>query len=285
MNPINNSIEDSDVLPEGFVDLHTHLVPGVDDGARSPEDSAVMLQQARESGTVVVAATPHVYPGVMDWNSLEAMLQARDQWVERANREFSQISVVPGAEVHCTHAVLEALNRFDRRLTLNGGDYFLLEFPFEVLFPRLEELIFQLQRGGWIPIIAHPERNQVIQRSPGVLFRLVLAGVLVQINTGSLDGQFGEDARRSAWQLLANNLVHVVASDAHWPRERPPDMSTAESILMEHQLGDPDRLLRRNPANILSNQGIERMAEPLDPAVRSGGIISRLRQHFQGRES
>ena len=267
----------------GYVDIHTHLVPGVDDGAQLEQDSARMLQQAREKGTTILTATPHVYPGVQDRNHIDALLQTRDQWVEAANRRSPGLTILAGAEVHCTHVLREALESFGRRLTLNGGDYFLMEFPFDLLFPGLEELAFQLQRDGWLPVIAHPERNQVIQRSPGVLYRLVLAGNLVQVNAGSLTGRFGEAARRSAWQLLSHNLVHVVASDAHWPQERPPDLSEAEAILTHHHLGDPDVLLRRNPGRILRNQGVEQAGEPLDPEARSGSIFSRFLQRFQGR--
>lgn len=265
----------------GFVDLHTHLVPGVDDGAQSLEDSLRMLNRAFSNGTTVLAATPHVYPGVQKDNEIETLLQARDQWVEWAGRECPQVRVMAGAEIHCTHALSDTLARFKRRLSLNAGDYFLLEFPFDMLFPGLDELLFILQGDGWIPVIAHPERNAVIQRNPEVLSRLVRAGALTQVNAGSLMGWFGEAARQSAVRLLRSNLVHVVASDAHWPDERPADLSGAFAVLTDLGVEYPDLLLRRNPEHILQNRGIEHMPESSPPATAGRGFFSRLIRHFQ----
>lgn len=273
------------VHDRGYVDLHTHLVPGVDDGAESQRDAETLLQNAAAAGTSVLVVTPHVYPGVGEWREIDALMATRDRWVEAANRDFPDICVLAGAEVHCTHELTGAFQRFSRRLTLNGGDYFLLEFPFDVLFPGIDELIFHLQRDGWIPIIAHPERNEVIQRSPAVLYRMVRAGALVQVNAGSLEGRFGQAAQRCAVELLRHHLVHAVASDAHWPGERPADLSNTAELLIKSDLGDPDVLMRRNPLSILRNQGLERMPDPRDPGDGGDGIISRLVRRFRAGTS
>lgn len=266
---------------EGFVDIHTHLVPGIDDGAACIEDSFQMLSQAWESGTSVLAATPHVYPGVQKDAEIEALLQARDQWVAEAEKEFPRLSLMAGAEIHCTHDLYRVLSRFGSRLALNGGSYVLLEFPFDMLFPGVDELLFLLQKNGWIPVIAHPERNAVIQRNPEVLSRMVSAGALAQVNTGSLAGWFGEGPRQSALRLLRRNLVHVVASDAHWPRERPADLSGALAVLEELGLPEPDWLLRRNPLNILQNKELEPMPENNLGDENGGKLWSRLVRHFR----
>ena len=267
------------------MDLHTHLVPGVDDGAESQRDAENLLRGAVATGTSVLVVTPHVYPGVGDWREIAALLGARDRWLETANRDFPDISVLAGAEVHCTHELIGAFDRYGRSLTLNGSDYFLLEFPFDLLFPGIEGLIFQLQRQGWIPVIAHPERNEVIQRSPGMLYRMVRAGALAQVNAGSLEGRFGQAAQRCVVDLLRNHLVHVVASDAHWPVERPADLSVAADLLKKLELGEPDILMRRNPLSILRNQGLERMPDPRDPGSGGNGIISRLVRRFRNEKS
>jgi len=268
-------------MPTGFVDLHTHLVPGVDDGAQSIEDSLQMLNQAFHSGTNMLAATPHVYPGVQKDSEIETLLQVRDQWIEWAGHEFPQVRVMAGAEIHCTHALHETLKRFNHRLSLNSGDYILLEFPFDMLFPGLDKLLFLLQQDGWVPVIAHPERNEVIQRNPEVFARMVSAGALTQVNAGSLLGWFGDAPRKSALQLLRRNLVHAVASDAHWPEARPADLSGANAMINDLDLGDADLLLRRNPALILQNQQVEHMPEPVPRKAAAGGFLSRLARHFQ----
>jgi protein-tyrosine phosphatase len=274
-------MEISEEKESGFVDIHTHLVPGVDDGAQSLEDSLRLLRRAQQTGTRLIAVTPHVYPGVQPDGDIEKLLQARDQWIEWAGRECPGIRIVGGAEIHCTHALQDALARFGRRLSLNGGDYFLLEFPFDMLFPGLDELIFMLQRDGWIPVIAHPERNAVIQRNPETLARMVQGGVLAQVNSGSLEGRFGEASRQSAIRLLRANLVHAVASDAHWPEERPADLSGVAVVLNESNLAESDLLLRRNPEHILMNRGIERLSEKTSSMNGNPGWFSRLKRHFQ----
>jgi len=281
MNQSKPEMKDRKDSPEGFVDIHTHLVPGVDDGAACIEDSYQMLNQAWESGTAVLAATPHVYPGVQKDKEIEGLLQARDQWVEYASKKFPQVHLMAGAEIHCTHDLYRVLSHFGSRLALNGGSYVLLEFPFDMLFPGVDELLFLLQKNGWIPVIAHPERNAVIQRNPEVLSRMVSGGALAQVNTGSLAGWFGEAPRRSAVQLLRRNLVHVVASDAHWPGERPADLSGVPTVLEELGLTDPDWLLRRNPWRVLQNKELEPMPELNPQPENDGGLFSRLVRHLR----
>lgn len=267
--------------PGGFVDIHTHVVPGVDDGARDPNEARRLLEGARESGTRILVATPHLYPGTGVKPSLEAVLDARDQWLETASKRFPDLSLLPGAEIHCTHGLREALGRYGRRLTLNGGDYFLLEFPFDMLFPAVDELIFDLQQEGWIPVIAHPERNEVIQRHPEILYRMVSAGALAQLNAGSFTGRFGAASQRSAAVILRHNLAHIVASDAHWPLERPADLSGVENAMKELKLGEADPLIRENPDRLLRNLGMNRWADPLDPGESAGGFRKLLKGLIQ----
>ena len=263
-----------------YVDIHTHVVPGVDDGARDERESRQLLEGARETGTRMLVATPHIYPGTDASPSVEEVLDARDAWLESANREFSGLSLFPGAEIHCSHGLREALQSHGSRLTLNESDYFLLEFPFDMLFPGIDELLFDLQRDGWIPVIAHPERNEVIQRHPENLFRMVRAGALAQVNAGSLEGRFGDASRQSALELLRCNLAHCVASDAHWPQERPADLSVVTGILEAMNLGDPQLLLRENPGRILRNLGLDRMNDPIDPGESRGTFKEMLKGWF-----
>lgn len=252
-----------------LIDLHAHIVPGVDDGAKSFEESLKMLQMAGSDGIETIVATPHVFSFHNTIKDIDEIINRTQEFLERLNRNPVKLQVLRGAEVFFTSNVMELLKEYGEALCLNGSCYFLLEFPFEFVFPGTRDFLFNVLTGGWIPIIVHPERNKVIQRNPAVLYDWVKTGALIQVNAGSLKGIFGEGARVTSFHLLHHNLVHVIASDAHSPRRRPPELSFVHSTLENEGIEIADLLVYGNPRAILDNEAIIDIGEPRDPRKKS----------------
>jgi protein-tyrosine phosphatase len=254
-----------------LIDLHAHLVPAVDDGAKSFEESLQMLQMAAADGIETIVATPHVFSCHNTIKDIEEIIKQAQAFLERLNRHPDPVNlqVLRGAEVFFTTNVMEYLKEYGKVLGLNGSCYFLLEFPFEFVFPGTRDFIFNVLTEGWIPIIVHPERNKVIQRNPVILYDWVKTGALIQVNAGSLKGLFGEEARVTSFHLLHHNLVHIIASDAHSPKRRPPELSFVSSTLENEGIEIADLLVYGNPRAILDNEAIIDIGEPQDPRKKS----------------
>jgi protein-tyrosine phosphatase len=220
------------------IDLHAHILPGVDDGPDTLEESLALARAAVDAGTRVLAATSHVshmFP------TDPALFPGRLTAVREALQEAGvPLDVVAGGELAPSR--LAGLDEAALHvLSLGGGPYLLVECPFSPLAAELEPLVFELQRAGWGVLLAHPERSAAFHRAPDRLAGLVARGALVQITAGSLTGQFGETARRYSLELLREELVHVLASDAHDAIDRPPGLS-AGIARAEHELGSLDGL-------------------------------------------
>jgi protein-tyrosine phosphatase len=204
-----------------LLDLHCHILPGLDDGSPDLEASVEMARTARAAGIQTIAATPHVnntYPTEPD-----AIAQAIGTVnVELARRDVP-VAVLPGAEI-----AIERLGGLTdgelRRLTLGGGDCLLIETPYTDTVPFLEETLFDLQVRGFRPLLGHPERSRAFRDRPERLIPIVERGVATCINSASLAGDFGANARRVALDLLRRGLVNVVASDSHDSFHRPPSL-------------------------------------------------------------
>ncbi len=209
-----------------MIDIHSHILPGIDDGARSWEEAIAMCQIAWNDGIQVIVATPHMFNGVYN-NTSELISELIIELQTRLQDEGNPLKAILGAEIYSCPNLSEMLNH-QPSLTLNGnGRYFLLEFPHSILPPGSDNYIFQLILNQFIPVIVHPERNLYIQQNPNALKKLVDRGALCQITAMSLTGGFGERASNCAQELLKNDCVHVIASDAHNIKGRPPILSEA----------------------------------------------------------
>jgi protein-tyrosine phosphatase len=233
------------------VDLHCHLLPGIDDGPQTIEESVRLARAAAAAGTRVIVATPHV-----SWrylNEADTIRRLTDELTKRLAAEGVAVEVRAGAEIALTR-VAEIEPAELERLRLGGGPWLLLEPPFTPTVTGLERMVLSLQDRGHRIVLAHPERCPAFQRDPLTLERLVDAGVLTSITAGSLVGRFGGEARRFALQLAGKGLVHSVASDAHDTERRPPGMAAE---LAEAGLGElADWLARAVPAAILNGEEI-----------------------------
>jgi protein-tyrosine phosphatase len=209
------------------IDLHCHVLPGIDDGPATLEGSLSLVRIAAAAGTRMLVATPHVSGRYGNDAATIARLVA--ELNERVAAEATvtaagaPLEVCAGAEVALT--VIAELDPGElARLTLGGGPWLLVEPPFAAPVPNLDALLLELQRDGRGIVLAHPERCAAFRRDPPMLARLVRAGMLTSVTASSLTGRFGEEARAFALTLAREGLLHNVASDAHDDEQRRPEI-------------------------------------------------------------
>lgn len=199
-----------------MIDIHAHILPGLDHGARDWDEAVAMCRIAAADGIRTIAATPHVsevYP-----NSSERIRSAVEELRRRLASAGVGMNIVAGGDYHIRPDLAP-----ENVVTLgDNGRYFLLEFPYQVMPPHAEPFVTILLRRGLVPIITHPERTVSLQRDYRRLEGFVKRGALVQITAGSLLGHFGPLATATAERFLKKRWVHFLASDAHWADERQP---------------------------------------------------------------
>jgi protein-tyrosine phosphatase len=257
----------------GVIDLHCHVLPGIDDGPATIEESLVLARAAAAAGTRVLVATPHVNRRYL--NDAATIAAKVAELNLRLAAEGLGIEVRAGAEIALTRATELDPDEL-RRLSLGGGPWLLVEPPFAAAASGLDILLLDLQRRGHRIVLAHPERCPAFLRDPQMLRALVGEGILTSITAGSLVGRFGGEVRRFALQLVAEGIVHNVASDAHDRAARPPGI-VAE--LAQSELGAlAEWWTERVPAAILSGAEIPprplvALPEPPPRRRRWGGLL------------
>ncbi|MGZ4414249.1 MAG: tyrosine-protein phosphatase [Gaiellaceae bacterium] len=196
-----------------MIDLHSHILPGVDDGARTMLDSLEIAQAACADGVEAVAATPHVRRDYL--TSAETMMRLVGVLREELRRRGIPLRVLPGGEVAVEQLRALSIEQL-RRFGLGGNPrYLLVEFPHRDWPILLRQEIARLRVEGVTVVLAHPERNPEVQQAPEILEPLVAAGALVQLTAASLDGRFGKRTSDAARRLIKLGLAHLIASDAH----------------------------------------------------------------------
>lgn len=239
-----------------MIDLHSHILPMLDDGARTLEESLAMLRLAAAHGTTDMVATPHA-------NELYPFDEAEVQRAFEAVRAQAGLSVRLhlGCELHWNYANLERLLQRPDRYTLHGSRYLLLELPNLFSLQTARQAMRELIGRALVPVIAHPERNLMLQRQMGELTEWKKLGCLVQITGQSLMGGFGGSAKRAAEDLMRKRLVDFIASDAHDCVKRPPDLRRAyEHVKSAYSSDVAERCFVQNPAAVLSNSCLHSIA-------------------------
>ncbi len=238
-----------------MIDLHAHILPGLDDGAGTLEESVEMCRISYDDGVRTVVATPHILPGVYENNrstilagvqklneaigklgigSSEDGMKSLDPKASyglnsepRTRHSEQPFVVLPGADVHFSPNLFELCNNGGIMTVSDGGRYLMVEFDSMSLPYQGEEALFKLIARGIIPIITHPERNFEIARTPKRYYRMIKMGCLGQVTAMSLTGEFGPEVKRVAERLLSHRLIHFIASDTHSVHQRPPLLSPA----------------------------------------------------------
>ena len=232
--------------PIEMIDIHTHILSGLDDGAKTLEESIKMCRISYQDGIKTIVATPHILPGIykndrstilsalqqlnaaikkLGVRSSEFGTQNIDPITQRPNNSIDALKILPGADVHFSSDIFQRYEKGEVVTVNDQGRYLMVEFDFQSIPYRSEEVLFQLIMHGMVPIITHPERNLEIIRNPKRYYEMIRMGCLGQVTAMSLTGEFGSQEKRTAERLLTHRLIHFIASDAHSTDGRPPILS------------------------------------------------------------
>jgi protein-tyrosine phosphatase len=274
-----------------MIDLHLHLLSGLDDGAKTLEESIQMCWISYRDGVRTIVATPHTLNGlyVNDRETILAKVKELNEALMKCgirNAEFGikepnaalhtpqsaiilnselPLRILPGADVHLCEKTLPHLDQGKVMTVSDGKKYLFLEFPSQGIPYQAEEIIFQIMTRGIIPIITHPERNLEIGQRPQRYYEMIRMGCLGQVTAMSLTGEFGPKVRQIAVRLLKNRLIHLIASDAHSTDGRPPILSegvrAAEKIVGKEEA---QKMVTKYPQAILEGRKPD-VPEPIAP--------------------
>lgn len=247
-----------------MIDLHSHILPGVDDGARDIHEAIGIIKDSVGDGVATIVATPHFFIG----GYMPSKEEIRDKiykLTEAALLEGLSIKICPGSECYVDYQLVDMV-RDGKVMTINdGGKYILVEFPRMELPSSATDIFFQLQMEGITPIIAHPERNIAIARDPNILRHFVEKDVLAQVNVGSLMGFYGSEVQKIAKIIIAHKMAHIIASDAHRLGMAHKRSFTEGYRIVQSLLGDDEafKSIKEAPKRILEGKGI-RVPEPIE---------------------
>lgn len=264
-----------------MIDLHSHILPNVDDGAPDLVTALEMARMAVDDGVEVMACTPHFMPGLYD-NEAADIRSRVAALNDRLRDEGIELALVTGCDAHVRPDFLACL-RNGHILTLHESRYILFEPPHNILPQRLDDLLFNIVAGGYVPILTHPERLEWIEPNFGMISQYVRMGVWMQVTAGSLTGDFGRRAQYWAQKLLAEGLVHIIASDAHNTSSRPPGLSKAFRIASEEVgLDEAHQLVLLRPEKILENSPVDAVAATRVGPRMKAEAVPFWRRLFQG---
>jgi len=263
-----------------MIDLHSHILPGIDDGAKTLEVSLEMARMAVADGIHTMACTPHIYPGLYG-NDASGIALARDRLQAELDARGIALRLVVGADVHLVPGLLDGL-RAGTVPTLHGSRYVLLEPSHHVKPPRFEEAVFELVAAGYTPVITHPERLVWIEDHYDVFLRLIRQGAWMQLTAGALTGLFGARARYWGEKFLGEGHTHLLATDAHSSGRRVPRLSEARAVA-ERLLGaaEATRLVLERPQAILDDIAPSQVPALPQAAPRPGWLQRVVLRHLK----
>lgn len=256
-----------------MIDIHNHILPGLDDGPETAEESLELAEALVRAGFTAAVTTPHVLPGLYE-NTREAILEAVAGLKERLAAERIPLEIYPGSECRITPELPERLEKGELVTLGDSGRYLLVEFPMHELPAYAADVLFRLQLGGVRPVIAHPERHGFFRENRELLAGFVERGALVQVTAGALTGLFGPAEQKAVGRWLKDGLVHFVATDAHSDGRRLEAAQKAAELLG----AGAETLLHAAPKAAV--QGLDRIPAAKTQLPQAGeartGLLSRL---------
>lgn len=247
-----------------FTDIHSHILPGFDDGARDEEEFLAMARRALEGGTGRLAATPHcdLEDPASRWRDVRHAVRVSQDLLSSRGLH---LELVPGLEVRVNSALYRMAREggdLDLLALGENGKYVLVDLPLMDLPAPTPDVLFMIQLRGFTPILAHPERNRLLSDRLQVVRDLRERGIEIQVNSGSLSGLYGRRARKAGWELLEGGTARLVASDAHQEEGRGPDLSGTYRLL-RRRLGEEAArlLLETNPSLVLEGKSLHDLPE------------------------
>ncbi|WP_134685853.1 tyrosine-protein phosphatase [Brevibacillus migulae] len=249
-----------------MIDIHSHILPGLDDGARSVEEAVAMARNAWLDGITDMIVTPHTHDGIYH-NSLAQIREAVEQLQQVLSSRGIPLTLHVGAEIHIHLELVENLQTALLATLCDQYKYVLLELPSYQLPRFTDKLIEELLKKGVTPIIAHPERLEVLCNQPQLLARWIAKGAVAQVTADSLTGKMGKSTKRVSEAMVKNRLVHLLASDAHHATHRRAELSAAFSVLTELLSKEEAALFHENAKAVL--RGLPcRVKEPAQAPAR-----------------
>jgi protein-tyrosine phosphatase len=245
-----------------MVDIHHHLLPGIDDGSTDLETSVAMARIAAADGITHVVATPHASGS---WTFDPATNAARLAEVRDAlARESIALILATGCDFHLSYDNIKDAVAHPRKYTANASRYLLVELPDVGLSPQMGEIFFELRVAGMLPVLTHPERNPTLQRDPKRLEGWLREGLLLQVTAGSVLGHMGKSAELMAHKLLADRWVHFLATDAHNLDRRAPRMAAARDLVAKRYGAEyANFLCTENPMAVFEDRPLPDQPDPL----------------------
>ncbi|MDR4949914.1 tyrosine-protein phosphatase [Neobacillus cucumis] len=237
-----------------MIDLHCHILPGVDDGAKDLSDSILMAQKAVEQGIQTIVATPHHLNNHYE-NPKQRILQKVEELNQLLRDEKIDLRILPGQETRIYGEMADDYGRGDIQ-PVNDSPYVLVEFSSSHVPRYTEKLFYDLQVKGLVPIIVHPERNQEIIEQPDLLYKLVQNGALTQVTASSICGDFGKKIKNFSMQLIDANLTHFIASDAHNIHNRTFKLREAFDLIDEKYGNEMVYMFDDNAALVLDGSNV-----------------------------
>ena len=245
-----------------MIDFHTHILPNIDDGSRSIEETFNLIKEAKNVGFEAIISTSHYMEKYYETNAPE-----REVWInaiyENLQAKNIDINLYLGNEIYLSENIIKLLEE-GKASTINDTSYVLFEMPLNAEPMNLYDVIYEMMQYKLVPILAHPERYSFVQKDPDLIYDLIEKGVLMQANYGSIIGQYGEKAQMIVTRFFENNMIHFLGSDVHrqntiYPKI-PQILDEIADIIGEEKL---EELTTTNPKLVLNNKKIE-IDEPLD---------------------
>ena len=238
-----------------MIDFHAHILPNLDDGSKNIEETMQILQEAQENGFTKVIATTHYIEGYYEVNE-----EKRKIWINELNQVLQEkrinVQIELGSEIYITENIIELIK--NKKASTIGKKYVLFELPFNHRIIRIENIIYTILENGFIPIIAHPERYEIVNKNPNIVYEWIALGVLLQANFGSIIGQYGNESKRTAKTLLEHNMIHFLGTDVHRARDiylkMPVIMKNLSKILTKEKI---EEVTNGNAKKVLLNEVID----------------------------
>lgn len=235
-----------------MIDFHSHILPGIDDGSRSIEQTIRMLKEAKEAGFTKIISTSHYIEGYYESDEAE-----RTELLNEVQKNISGIELYLGNEIYITNNMINLIQN-KKASTINNSKYVLFEFPLSAKSMNDKEVVYRLIENGFVPIIAHPERYSYVQDNPEYIEELAEMGALFQANYGSIIGMYGKKAEKTLKKLLKNDLIRFFGSDSHRIDQvytkMPKILKKLHKFLSDEEI---EEFTVINPQKVLNNEDIE----------------------------
>ncbi len=243
-----------------MIDFHTHILPNIDDGSKNIEETFSLIKEAEKAGFNKIISTSHYFEGFYESSHID-----REAWIEALNTKISEqninVKLYLGSEIYISDNIINLLES-NKASSINKTRYVLFEMPLNAKPLNLYDMVFELIKHKYIPILAHPERYVFVQKDTELIYDLIQNGVLMQSNFGSFIGFYGTEIQKTAKELLKRNMIHFLGSDVHRQntlyKKIPESIKTLKNYISTEKI---EELTETNPSLVLENKEIE-ISEP-----------------------